>query len=310
MLQSLYHAWVQEVIEEYLHYLRIEKHLTPNTLEAYARDLDKWFQFIQKSGVKSWEKSKLDHFLEYSIDRRQKGKVAIRSLMRELVAVRGLYRFLYQSKKISHDPSEKLDLPKIGQKLPSYLSVKEIDDLLAEWPVALKTKSDLVLFRNQVMLLVLYSTGLRVSELVNLKTNDLNLQSGSVLAFGKGQKERYVPIGTQAIEKLEEYFEHVWPRLVPNKNCRVVFPGAAGKAITRQRFWQHIKSLAQKKEIKKHLSPHVLRHSFATHLLENGADLRSVQMMLGHADISTTQIYTHVSRERLRDLHKRFHPRG
>lgn len=160
------------------------------------------------------------------------------------------------------------------------------------------------------MLQVLYATGLRVSELVNLTINDVNLQSGYVLAFGKGSKERYVPVGKVAIKALDDYYGWARGKLLRNKKSSFVFVGRGDKPLTRQTFWKYLKDLAKQKGITKSISPHVIRHSFATHLLENGADLRSVQIMLGHADISTTQIYTHVSRERLKQIHKKFHPRG
>jgi integrase/recombinase XerD len=164
--------------------------------------------------------------------------------------------------------------------------------------------------RFHAMIHTLYATGLRVSELVNLKLNDVNLQSGYVLAFGKGAKERYVPLGRFAIEAIEQYYAHGRLKLLGGRTSPFVFVGRGGKALTRQSFWKHLKEAAMNRGITKRISPHVIRHSFATHLLENGADLRSVQIMLGHADIATTQIYTHVSRERLKEMHKKFHPRG
>jgi len=297
---------VQERIDEYLHYLRVEKHLAKNTLEAYSRDLGYWFTFIKKRRITSWKKTEKDHFLEFAMYRRQEEKISASTLSRNLVAIRNFYQYLKNEEYISSNPSANLDLPKLGFKLPKYLTLREVDLLLDVRGQKLSAKEA----RNYTMLQLLYATGLRVSELVNLKLNDVNLQSGYVLAFGKGSKERYVPVGKVAIKVLEDYYNEHRPKLLKGRTSPYVFLGPSGKAITRQTFWKYLKKLATQCGIKKTISPHVIRHSFATHLLENGADLRSVQIMLGHADISTTQIYTHVTRERLREIHKKFHPRG
>lgn len=253
-----------------------------------------------------------DHFLEFSMLRRQQDKVKVSSLARNLVAIRNFYRFLKEQNYITKDVTENLDLPKIGSKLPRFLTMREVDLLLSEEIADSPPATDAKQVRNLAMLQVLYATGLRVSELVNLKINDVNLQSGYVLAFGKGSKERYVPIGRVAIAALDHYYKTARPQLLGEVKVQsqYVFLSHKGKPVTRQTFWKYLKDLAREKNISKKISPHVIRHSFATHLLENGADLRSVQIMLGHADISTTQIYTHVTRERLREMHKKFHPRG
>lgn len=300
-------------IDEYVRYLQIEKHLTKKTLEAYAHDLSLWLDFLKTHKKSSWNAIDSQDMIEFSISQRKRG-VKASSLLRYLVSIRNFHQFLKQSQYVDKDETRFLDLPKIGRRLPKYLSMKEVDELLktAEaWPQEFKSlKKRAQLYRNYTMLQLLYATGLRVSELVNLKLNEVNLQSGFVLVMGKGRKERYVPVGRVAIECLEEYFQSSRLHLLEKNKSSFVFLGGQSRGITRQTFWKYLKDLAQKAGIEKKMSPHVLRHSFATHLLENGADLRAVQLMLGHADISTTQIYTHVSKDRLKNLHKNFHPRG
>jgi len=303
---------VEDKIDEFIHFLRIEKNLSKNTLSAYSHDLSLWQAFVQKKKILNPVHITLNEFLEFSISRRQDHKDSASSLFRHLVTVKNYFNYLKENNYIAIDPTVKLDLPKLGKRLPHYLSVKEVESMLAASQTSHKEKQiqrakDV---RNHTMLQVLYASGLRVSELVNLKTNAVNLQSGYVLAFGKGSKERYVPIGSYAIDALENYYSNSRPILLNSKKSLYVFVGRGDKPLTRQTFWKYTKDLARACGIKKQISPHVLRHSFATHLLENGADLRSVQLMLGHADISTTQIYTHVSGERLKDLHQKYHPRG
>lgn len=309
---SGYDSFVDQWIDEYLHYLQIEKHLSKNTLSAYANDLRLWCDFSKERGIAEFSEASLDDFLAFAIRRRQHDKVKASSLSRELVAIRNFFQYLKESNYIAKNVTENLDLPKIGMKLPKYLTMKEVDLLLSEFPEREEQTnlSKAKQLRNLAMVHLLYASGLRVSELVNLKINDINLQSGSVLAFGKGAKERYVPIGKFAIAAVEKYYSEARSILLGTKKSLYAFVGRGDRPVTRQSFWKFLKELARARGISKTISPHVLRHSFATHLLENGADLRSVQLMLGHADISTTQIYTHVSRDHLREMHKKFHPRG
>ena len=300
-------------IEEYLHFLRIEKHLAPNTLESYAHDLEIWHIFLKKQGIKSWEETIQDHFLHFAIYRRQEEDIGVSSLARNIVSIKNFYRYLKTQNYIKADPSENVDLPKIGFRLPKFLTLKEVDVLLENEGLGvqkLKKYSLAKQMRNHAMLQLLYASGLRVSELVNLKLNDINLQSGYVLAFGKGSKERYVPVGQVAIGVLETYLKEYRADLLKAKTSSFLFVSYQGRPVTRQTFWKYLKKLAVQNGITKPISPHIIRHSFATHLIENGADLRSVQIMLGHADIATTQIYTHVSRDHLKNIHKKFHPRG
>jgi integrase/recombinase XerD len=280
-------------------------------LEAYGRDLASWLNFLKKNDVNDWNQIFAKHMMDYSAWRRQNDKIKPISLARNLVAVRNFHKFLKTSQYIIKDDLQNVELPKIGLRLPKYLTMSEVDVLLSHpdfnhgsHPHPAKA------LRDHAMLQVLYAAGLRVSELVNLKMNDVNLQSGFVLAFGKGSKERYVPIGKTAISWLEKYYAQARSLILKNKKSSYVFVNVRGLAVSRQDFWLYLKGLARRAGITKNISPHVIRHSFATHLLENGADLRSVQVMLGHVDIATTQIYTHVTRDRLREIHKRFHPRG
>ncbi|MBU0506568.1 MAG: site-specific tyrosine recombinase XerD [bacterium] len=309
----MYNSHVLDHIEEYLHYLRIEKHLAPNTLEAYAHDLEIWLAFIKKQGVTEWAKTKQDHFLSFAIFRRQDQDIGVSSLARNIVSIKNFYRYLKTENHIKTDPSENVDLPKLGFRLPKFLSMREVDQLLEYDEPSTHTNKRHELakkMRNYTMLQLLYASGLRVSELVNLKLNDVNVQSGYVLAFGKGSKERYVPVGKVALGALETYLHDYRADLLKGKNSSYLFVSRQGRPVTRQTFWKYLKKLAVQNGITKPISPHIIRHSFATHLIENGADLRSVQIMLGHADIATTQIYTHVSRDHLKNIHKKFHPRG
>lgn len=299
-------------IDEYLTFLRVERRLSSKTLEAYARDLHDWLIFLETHHCQSFQNTLPDHILDFTVACRKRG-LAPRSLNRTLSAIRGLYKHLHKEGLINRNVTEAIDLPKLGRRLPKFLTLAEVDRLLdASQKIELvaSTKNPLEASRDATMLALLYATGLRVSELCGLKTNDLNRQAGFVLAFGKGSKERYVPIGKSALTFLDNYLAMIRPKLLQNRDSQLLFITPKAKAITRQAFWHFLKRMAVAANITKAVTPHVIRHSFATHLLENGADLRSVQIMLGHADIVTTQIYTHITGERLRAAHKAFHPRG
>jgi len=227
------------------------------------------------------------------------------SRSRHLVSLRGFYKFLVQEKLVKKDPTSVVDLPKTGLALPDVLSRDELKALLST-PDCTTHRG----LRDMAMLELLYAAGLRVSELVNLKLQSVNTEACFIRVFGKGSKERIVPIGQFAKDRIDVYVKTARPQLLKNIMSRYIFVARAGKPMTRQGFWKLLKRYAAVAGIKKHVSPHSLRHSFASHLLEGGADLRSVQLMLGHADISTTQIYTHVAHEHLKSIHKKFHPRG
>ena len=292
------------LIDQYLNYLLVEKGLSRSTLESYSRDLVRYQEFIQNSGARGISESDTALILKHMIALRNAG-LGARSRARHLVSLRGFYRFAVQEKVLKHDPAALVDLPKTSLKLPDVLSVEEVSQLLSTPDPAKPTGA-----RDAAMLELLYAAGLRVSELVNLKLQNVNLESGFVRVFGKGSKERIVPIGFHAKEKVEYYLEHGRKTLLKNQISPYIFVARAAKPLTRQGFWKLLRRYGDLTQLNKKITPHSLRHSFATHLLEGGADLRAVQVMLGHVDISTTQIYTHVTRKHLKDLHKRFHPRG
>jgi integrase/recombinase XerD len=295
---------IDVLIDQYLNYLLIEKGLSRATLDSYSRDVIRYREFLRGNGIDRLSDNDTPFILKHLIGLRNAG-LGTRSRARHLVSIRGLYRFCVQEKYIKNDPSKLVDLPKLSMKLPDVLAVDEISQLLdapdTDKPIGM---------RDAAMLELLYAAGLRVSELVNLKLQDINLEAGFVRVFGKGSRERVVPIGLPAKNKIETYIENARNASLKNQPSPYLFIARAGRPITRQGFWKLLRRYAAKAQIHKKISPHSLRHSFATHLLEGGADLRAVQVMLGHVDISTTQIYTHVTRKHLKDLHRKFHPRG
>jgi len=290
--------------DQYLNYLIFEKGLSEKTIESYSSDLARHLEFLKQKRVKKISDADTPLILKHLIALRNAG-LGSRSRARHLITLRGFYRFLVQEKVIKYDPARLIDLPKGGLKLPDVLNVKEVN-LLLNMPDTDKPLGK----RNAAMLELLYAAGLRVSELVNLDFLDVNLEACFVRVLGKGSKERVVPIGICAKEKIDDYINTARPLLLKNRISRYLFVARAGKPMTRQGFWKLLKQYAQQAGIKKKIMPHSLRHSFASHLLEGGADLRAVQVMLGHVDISTTQIYTHIAREHLRQMHEKYHPRG
>jgi integrase/recombinase XerD len=292
------------LIDQFLNYLVVEKGLSKKTLEAYSRDINRYRIFLDENKSKHFSETDTPLILKHLILLRKSG-LAARSRARHLVAIRGLYRFLVQEKMLPNDPARLIDLPKSSLKLPHVFSRDEIV-LLLETP---DTKTPLGT-RDAAMLELLYAAGLRVSELINLKLQDINLEAGFVRIFGKGSKERIVPIGIHAKEKIRNYLNTARPQRLKQIPSPYLFIARAGKPMTRQGFWKLLRRYALQAGLNKKITPHSVRHSFASHLLEGGADLRAVQIMLGHVDISTTQIYTHVNRDHLKKLHKKFHPRG
>lgn len=288
--------------ETFLNYLRVERGLSPNTLTAYRSDLAKLSGFARMHGkdILSLQQDDVTTFLS-SLHKRG---LDPKSIARSLVAIRGLYKFLIQDGHLRLDPSANIEAPKSWQSLPRFLDTDEVERLLSA-PV---TSTDLGV-RDKAMLEVLYATGLRVSELVGLTAANLDLDLGFLKVFGKGGKERAVPLGASAVEWSRKYIAIRSRLLARAKATAALFITDEGHALTRQAFWRIVVSYGERARIG-HITPHLLRHSFATHLLENGADLRSVQMMLGHSDISTTQIYTHITNERLREIYRKFHPRA
>lgn len=297
-------ARLDDYLDQYAHYLLVEKGLSKNTLEAYTRDLSLFARFLEENGASDVHETDTPAVLRHLIALRDAG-LGARSRARHLVAIRGFFKYLVQEKVLEKNPAKLVDLPKTGLHLPDVLSVFEMERLLdAPDPV------DRLGPRDRAMLELGYAAGLRVSEIVSAKIADVDLQAGFIRVMGKGSKERVVPMGRPAREAIQEYIQTGRPALLKQKQSKFLFVGQGGRPMVRQAFWKRIKQYARKAGIGKNIKPHTLRHSFASHLLEGGADLRVVQEMLGHADISTTQIYTHVARERLKKIHTQFHPRG
>lgn len=292
-------------LDYFLNYLSVEKGLSPNTLEAYNRDLQRYICFLidDQKICEPNEITQAELLTYLGILKDQ--SLSPRSRARTLSAIRSFHRFLIQEHHIAHDPTALVEAPRTINALPDLLSVTEVERLLLS-----PTGDSPIAMRDRAMLEVVYATGMRVSELINLNLSDLKLDIGCLNAFGKGSKQRLIPLGEVALEILNKYLHYGRAKLLNDKRSVAVFLNTRGQAMTRQGFWKKIKEYALRSGIQKNIYPHMLRHSFATHLLENGADLRSVQTLLGHADISTTQIYTHVIQERLKQVHEQFHPRG
>ena len=291
-------------VDQYISYLIFEKGLSEKTIESYSSDLSKYLEFLKQKGVKDITQADTPMILKHLIALRESG-LGSKSCARHLITLRGFYKFLAQEKILEFDPAKLIDLPKSGLKLPDVLSVSEVN-LLLNIPDINKPLGK----RNSAMIELLYAAGLRVSELVNLKFLDVNLEACFVRIMGKGSKERIIPFGLYAKNKIDDYINNSRALLLKNHISKYLFVARAGKPMTRQGFWKILKQYVKQAGIKKKVTPHSLRHSFASHLLEGGADLRTVQVMLGHVDISSTQIYTHVARDHLRKIHEKYHPRG
>ncbi len=291
------------LIERFHDMLWLEQGLSGNTLDAYRSDLEGLAKWLKPRGAKLLSASRADLFgyLEHCVKRGARPRTTARLLS----SLRRFYRYLVREKLTKDDPTALIEAPKLGRPLPKSLTEEQVEKLLNAPDI--NTPRGL---RDRAMLEALYATGLRVSELVNLLSMQVNLTEGVVRVVGKGDKERLVPLGEEAIKWINRYIAEGRPDLIKRKPTPVLFPGNRGEALTRQAFWHNIKRYARAAGIQTALSPHTLRHAFATHLLNHGADLRVVQMLLGHADLSTTQIYTHVASERLKSLHAQHHPRG
>jgi integrase/recombinase XerD len=294
----------QEVIDRFADALWMERGLSRNTLSAYQTDLRKLSIWLDRERGRGLLKAERIDILDYLSSQSVAGRKP-RSTARMLSCVRQFYQHALREGWVKADPSARVDAPKLGRPLPHSLTETEVEALLDAPDL-----EDAEGFRDRVMFEVLYATGLRVSELVGLRLEQVSLNQGLVRVVGKGGKERLVPLGEEAISWLERFIRSGRQELLGAQLCAEVFPTRRGGGMTRQAFWYRIKKHAQAAGITKHLSPHTLRHAFATHLLNHGADLRVVQMLLGHSDLSTTQIYTHVARERLKSLHAVHHPRG
>ncbi len=292
----------EDILSHFLDFLRAEKTLSDNTVQAYGRDIGKFLLFLKKERL-SWEKGREADVVRF-IHRQSQGGLSPRSLALLISSLKAFYKYLVLDGRTKKNPTVHLSSPKAWLSLPKFLTVKEVRTLLRQ-PAPDKIQG----IRDKAMLEVMYAAGLRVSELIGLKNDDIHLRDSFVLCRGKGGKERIVPLGRAAVEAVEKYLDEARPRLL-EESANALFLTRRGRPFTRQGFWKMLRSYARKARLTAKISPHVLRHSFATHLLERGADLRSVQLMLGHSQITTTQIYTHVSRERLRRAYDKFHPRA
>ncbi|KAA0550348.1 site-specific tyrosine recombinase XerD [Bacillus sp. BGMRC 2118] len=296
---------MNDQLQDFLHYLVVERGLSNNTITSYNRDLKSYIHFQQEvENIQSFEEVSRIHIISFLKFIKDKGHSS-RTIARHIASIRSFHQFLLRDKAVTHDPSVHIETPQPERSLPKVLSMSEVEQLL-EAP-KLDTAFGL---RDKAMIEVLYATGIRVSELISLNLGDIHLTMGFLRCMGKGNKERIIPIGRAATESLEVYIDHARSKLVGKTKTDALFLNHHGNRLSRQGFWKILKRLTEEADIKKELTPHTLRHSFATHLLENGADLRAVQEMLGHADISTTQIYTHVTKARLKDVYKSFHPRA
>ena len=288
----------------YIRYLLIEKGVADNTLEAYGRDLNRHLAFLESRGMTDFQMVTAQVMIEYLVRIKDEG-LSANSMNRSVAALRGFYHYLLEQKAISETPLANIEPARVWMRLPDTLSKEEMTLILKQpgdqTPAAL---------RDSAMLELLYATGLRVSELISLTMNSINWQVGFLMVMGKGSKERVVPIGKTAYDGVRRYVDEARPKMIKEKNTDVLFLNRFGGALTRQGLWKIILLYAKKAGLQKNIHPHTFRHSFASHLLEGGADLRMVQVMLGHADISTTQIYTHITRERLKEVHSKYHPRG
>ncbi|MCM3566721.1 site-specific tyrosine recombinase XerD [Neobacillus mesonae] len=297
---------MEEQIQPFLHFLAVEKGLAQNTIKSYERDLKSYIHYLKE--VESIEvlnyiqRTHIVHFLKFLKDQGKSPK----TVARHIASVRSFHQFLLREKETEQDPTVHLEAPKLERTLPKVLSLQEVETLLdAPKP------HDHYGLRDKAMLELLYATGIRVSELIGMDVEHINIPMGFIRCFGKGNRERIIPIGRTAVGAVQQYLDAGRPLFnSKNQNEQALFLNHQGKRLTRQGFWKILKKLAREAGINKELTPHTLRHSFATHLLENGADLKAVQEMLGHADISTTQIYTNVTKTKITDVYRKFHPRA
>ncbi|ART76952.1 site-specific tyrosine recombinase XerD [Sutcliffiella horikoshii] len=296
---------MQDQLKDFIHFLVVEKGLASNTVVSYERDLKSYLLYLSKveeiSSLDAVSRSTIIQFLKFLTENGKSSK----TIARHIASIRSFHQFLLREKVTTQDPTVHIDRPKQEQKLPQVMSVEEVQALLDS-----PDTSKVFGVRDKAMLELLYATGMRVSELISLNLSDVHLTMGFVRCVGKGNKERIIPLGTMAQNAITNYIEESRSQLLKKKTTDALFVNLYGNRLTRQGFWKILKKLTKEAGIEKELTPHTLRHSFATHLLENGADLRAVQEMLGHADISTTQIYTHVTKTRMKDVYSMFHPRA
>ncbi|MCM8819855.1 MAG: site-specific tyrosine recombinase XerD [Candidatus Omnitrophica bacterium] len=294
---------MQAYYEAFLDYLKVERGLSPNTVLSYGQDIKKYIEYLNQKNITHPEKITRNDITDFLFFLRN--KISIASICRILSSIKCFHRFLLREKIVISDPTDLIEAPKLERKIPSFLELDEVIKILNA-----SNLHNIFGIRNKAILELMYASGLRVSEVATLKLSDINLQIGFLKCKGKGFKERIVPLGKTALKFLQKYLVESRPKLLCKRNSIYLFIGQGAKPLSRQSIWKIIKEVVKKAGIKKHVTPHTLRHSFATHLLERGADLRSVQEMLGHANITTTQIYTHVNKTRLKEIHQIYHPRA
>lgn len=295
---------INNILMDYLHYLKVERGLSENTINSYGIDLKLFLEYLRENEIPSFKQVNKEVIVNYMQSEKNNNK-ANSSILRSVSSLRKFFQYLAQEKIIEKDPMLLIDTPKKKQHLPQVLTKEEVEKLLRS-----PNTGQVLGLRDRAMLELMYATGLRISEIINLKLEDLHLTMGTLQTLGKGHKERIVPVGDEAIKWVNRYLEEARPKLLKQKRSNYLFLNFHGNNLTRQGVWKNLKAEVRKAGIQKNITPHTLRHSFATHILENGADLRIVQELLGHADISTTQIYTYLSNKQLADIYNRAHPRA
>lgn len=295
---------MNDLLINFLEYLSVERGLAKNTIDAYNRDLKSYIIYLRTKNITNIDYTNRTTIVSYLLLMQKDGK-ASSSISRACAAIKSFYQFLFRERLIEKDPTANLDTPKLEHRLPKVLTVEEVEKLLSQ-----PDTTNPLGMRDRSMLELLYATGMRVTELISISVEDVNLEMGFLRCMGKGSKERIVPVGSIALEYLEQYISIARKELLNGKESKILFLNRQGNIMTRQGFWKIIKKYSNQAGIYKKITPHTLRHSFATHLLENGADLRAVQEMLGHADISTTQIYTHITRNKIKEVYDKTHPRA
>lgn len=294
---------MEALVQKFVNFLERDKRLSLNTLQSYRRDIEQYFTYLQEINLQNISNSNKTTVIAYLLYLQKKGR-ATSTISRNLASIRSFYQYISKNKLIDHDPTAELESPKVEKKLPQILSPEEVE-LLLEQPQCVDLKG----YRDKAMLELLYATGIRVSELIQLDLQDLNMEL-AYIRCNKGTKERMIPIGSMAISALKEYLSKSRPLLIQKEDEKALFVNINGSRLTRQGFWKIIKQYKNQAQINKDITPHTLRHSFAAHLLENGADLRSIQEMLGHSDISSTQIYAQIAKNRIKEIYKKTHPRA
>lgn len=294
---------MEVLVQKFVNFLERDKRLSLNTLQSYRRDIEQYITYLREINLNNISNTNKTTIIAYLLYLQKKGR-ATSTISRNLASIRSFYQYIAKNKIIDQDPTAELESPKVEKKLPQILSTKEVE-LLLEQPKCVDLKG----YRDKAMLELLYATGIRVSELICLNVTDVNLELGFIKC-NKGSRERMIPIGSMAITALQEYLNKSRPLLIQKNDEKALFVNINGKRLTRQGFWKIIKQYKNQAKINKDITPHTLRHSFAAHLLENGADLRSIQEMLGHSDISSTQIYAQIAKNKIKEIYKKTHPRA